>query len=1017
MKPIRRMTLRLPVFLCLAVSASAAGLPFDIAGLSNGLCVVLEDARCRKALELARQPGLMIYMQAPDDASLAAARRSVLEAPQPGLLNRRIWIGKGPATRLHLAGNLADAVWTDSGTALPEAEALRVLRPLGQARLGTRDLVKPAPPGVDEWSHPYHSPDNNPASRDQAARAPYLTQFLADPRYAPLPQVAVASGGRVFKAFGHIAFKEREEGWLNTLAAFNGYNGALLWRRETAAALMVHRSTLIATPDKVYFGDDLKCSVLDAATGRLLDEIAPAADTAGGTFWKWMALEDGVLYALIGEPEKRDPVIKARMSGHGWPWDPLSPGFNSRDHTWGYGQTILAIDPATHKILWRHQEEHPIDSRAVCLKDGRLFALSFGRALACLDTRTGSVLWRHTPESAPALFEAVGPYSKRQDWRTNWRTTAYLKCGPKALYFSGPTVEKLLAVSVEDGRVLWQHPYNNYQTVLQDGVLYGVSGQIDSEPSRAFDPLTGRVLAEIATGRRACTRPTAAADALFFRAGEGSTRLDLARRQPQLISPMRPNCQDGVTIANGLLYWWPSVCDCNLTLYGITCLGPADDFNFDQPATDAGRFEPGPAASAPAGPAPDPADWPVFRANNHGTAVSQAVIPLAPGALLTVEPAFAPETNPAIEAPFRTAPTVAAGRLYFSGSDGVVVSLPLAAAAGPAWRAALGGAVRYPPTLWNGRAYAGCDDGWVYCLDAATGALMWRFRAAPEERQIPVYGRLSSTWPAASGVLIQNGLACVAAGIVSMDGTHVYALDALTGRLRWQNNASGLLDPETGAGVSVQGHMLAAGGRLYLAGGNAVSPACYDLASGRCYNDPAPLRKTDNNHVPGAFAPRGCELYEAGGAVRVSGKPLYAHPQWPVYDGQVTTKTLVSPAGSRDVFWVNNARVVCCPRVEERRDERLRSAWGKPALNDLKPAWSAAVPESLAIAVCRNAVVVAMPRQLVAYGIEDGRELWRQPLPAAPVPWGLAVGREGQLAIALADGRVLSLPGNTGSAR
>ena len=84
----------------------------------------------------------------------------------------------------------------------------------------TQELVKPVPDGVDDWSHPYHGPDNNPQSRDQVARAPYLTQFLADPRYAPLPQVAVAAGGRVFKAFGHIAFKEREEPWLDTLAAF-----------------------------------------------------------------------------------------------------------------------------------------------------------------------------------------------------------------------------------------------------------------------------------------------------------------------------------------------------------------------------------------------------------------------------------------------------------------------------------------------------------------------------------------------------------------------------------------------------------------------------------------------------------------------------------------------------------------------------------------------------------------------------------------------------------------------------
>ena len=41
-------------------------------------------------------------------------------------------------------------------------------------------MTKPFPPGVDDWSHPYHLPDNNPLSQDQVARGPYLTQFLAE---------------------------------------------------------------------------------------------------------------------------------------------------------------------------------------------------------------------------------------------------------------------------------------------------------------------------------------------------------------------------------------------------------------------------------------------------------------------------------------------------------------------------------------------------------------------------------------------------------------------------------------------------------------------------------------------------------------------------------------------------------------------------------------------------------------------------------------------------------------------
>ena len=91
---------------------------------------------------------------------------------------------------------------------------------------------------------------------------------------------------------------------------------------------------------------------------------------------------------------------------------------------------------------------------------------------------------------------------------------------------------------------------------------------------------------------------------------------------------MRAQCQDGVTIANGLLYWWPSTCDCNLTLYGITCLGPAGDFRFDQPASDAERLESvGPRAATSRHWPQSDADWPTYRANNSSTATTAAEVP------------------------------------------------------------------------------------------------------------------------------------------------------------------------------------------------------------------------------------------------------------------------------------------------------------------------------------------------------------------------------------------------------
>ena len=122
------------------------------------------------------------------------------------------------------------------------------------------------------------------------------------------------------------------------------------------------------------------------------DEIVPPEEKAGGTFWKWMALEDGILYALMGEQEQRDPTMRWRRELHGWPWNPISKGFNQPDgirdgdkaylaHPWGFGRYVLAIVPKTKKVLWSYREDEPVDSRAMCMKNGRIFIFRFGAYL------------------------------------------------------------------------------------------------------------------------------------------------------------------------------------------------------------------------------------------------------------------------------------------------------------------------------------------------------------------------------------------------------------------------------------------------------------------------------------------------------------------------------------------------------------------------------------------------------------------------------------------------------------
>jgi outer membrane protein assembly factor BamB len=391
------------------------------------------------------------------------------------------------------------------------------------------------------------------------------------------------------------------------------------------------------------------------------------------------------------------------------------------------------------------------------------------------------------------------------------------------------------------------------------------------------------------------------------------------------------------------------------------------------------------------------ADWPTFRANNIGTVTTSATL-TEQGQLrwqYTASPAITP-----------TAPTAAGGLVFYAGSDGIVRALD-AATGKLRWKAYAGGAIRFPPTIWKGRALVGSGDGWVYALEARTGRLLWRFRTAPMERRIPVYDHLLSTWPAASGVLVADGVAYAAAGIVNYDGTYIYALDAVTGQMKWQNNSSGHLDATALSGVSVQGHMILHDGKIWLAGGNVVSPALYDINDGKCLNRPGLVHRVVNNNVPAAEGPRGWELYLVGDRVMVSGKPFYAHPKYPVYDSSVFNKTLVASTADRDLIWVNNAQLICFNRIQEKRNERLLAAWGKPNVPGLQPQWERTAPDSRAVALCPKAVVMANRTDIIALSLQDGSVLWTQPLPAPPVPWGLAVDRDGRVIVSLETGHVL----------
>jgi len=68
------------------------------------------------------------------------------------------------------------------------------------------------------------------------------------------------------------------------------------------------------------------------------------------------------------------------------------------------------------------------------------------------------------------------------------------------------------------------------------------------------------------------------------------------------------------------------------------------------------------------------------------------------------------------------------------------------------WHFFTEGPVRFSPTIGEGRAFVASDDGWLYCLSAAEGKLLWRFRGGPREEKLPGNEQMISRWPLRTGV-------------------------------------------------------------------------------------------------------------------------------------------------------------------------------------------------------------------------------------------------------------------------
>ena len=141
------------------------------------------------------------------------------------------------------------------------------------------------------------------------------------------------------------------------------------------------------------------------------------------------------------------------------------------------------------------------------------------------------------------------------------------------------------------------------------------------------------------------------------------------------------------------------------------------------------------------------------------------------------------------DAPVASSPVVADGTLFIGSNDGNVYALDLATGA-QRWKTRTGGRVASSAAVAKGRVFIESYDSNLYALDAGTGEVRWKFKTEGERRFTAkhLHGAEPAAELMAdpfdfylSSPAIENGVVYFGSG----DG-NVYAVEAASGALKWK---------------------------------------------------------------------------------------------------------------------------------------------------------------------------------------------------------------------------------------
>ncbi|MGD8239752.1 MAG: PQQ-binding-like beta-propeller repeat protein, partial [Armatimonadota bacterium] len=730
--------------------------------------------------------------------------------------------------RLPYGANIVSLLVAENLGDVPMRQVRRVLAPGGVAyvKIGGEWVknARPRPAEIDEWTHWLHAPDGNAVARDRVVGPPRRLQWAAAPLWqrhhdtVPSTTAMVSANGRVFYISDEApACLEANvpDKWF--LVGRDAFNGVLLWKRpmpewgwDQWSADWKGRfnepiqlpKRLVAVGDRVYvtLGFNAPLRALDASTG----EVVRVYEGTEGT--DEILCVAGLLVLSVNQ-ERRTP---------------------SRDDKTPVRKRVCVIDAESGRTVWQKGDyaglrakfntAEPFGRLELAVGEGRIFLVDED-AIVSLDLGSGEERWQ---VARPEFDEHTVGYGIRMS------DQCVLVYQDEVVLFAQPEMKKkrswhtlpgtLHAYRASDGKPMWTHQYGGWAHNWQPDV-YVIDGLVwlhehrdvetEGHDPKNKDEIDYAVIGlDLETGelkRRFSTSATfnvghhhrcyrgKATERFLLPSRRGVEFLDLATEENHLHHWARGACLYGIMPCNGLLYLSPHPCECYIAtkLNGYYALAPGAETEGSAfggsgrdevipPYTRRGledAFERGAAygrVDRPSSQDAGASEWPTFRHDQLRSGATKA--PVGTELRRGWEMRLGGRVSP---------PVVAGGKVFVAAIDEHRVVALDAADGDEVWSFVAGGRVDTPPTVYGDLVLLGSADGSVYCVGEADGELVWRRRVAPEERLVGAFGQLESAWPVQGSILVEDGVAYLAAGRSSyLDGGIVlYALDPATGEV------------------------------------------------------------------------------------------------------------------------------------------------------------------------------------------------------------------------------------------